>query len=909
MKHHNTALRLALCAALTALTATLSAQTRVPRPEGLFATGRPMSLRPQVAEPAMPGPALPAARTLPRRQRTVRDGVASVLTAYEKTGAGSRDWQNSSESGIMTYDDLGYVLTCNKKGTSYGQPFDYTDTYSYEGNVGGNWVKRVGYEHTNDGDGTETIEREFDSGGRLVRSTRSYISSDGKDKYKDIRFYGYEREPGGELTGKEEWDWDSETGEYYLYNKDDAVWFPLINKYLLFKAYEENGNSDDDLYCSRTRLAFGADSLSYTLVTERNSGYGKDDWHVTGEKGEYYYPEGRRMTSYEINYNDDGTVAWAYGLRIVRTADAPQAGWETLVYEKVGTGADQKPVWTPTEKFEQTVGYSAPHIPGDAPRQRTCYWYSATDGQWQRSRTEACQWAGADILMWTTTRGGDGEDLDGDGVPDESWTATDYYKYTATGEDLGYVEYFGDGYVVMYFTNTGGERPGYYYYDYYTASGTLLKRLRVVRTRVSWTRYDARQTVEEWKDDQWQAAAGTIELPDNGQTVRLTLGADGYPATEERLDGGEIISKYVYTYSATGFTRDGYRRDDDGGTLTQYDHYVLGMIDDNIMRETYIDMTNPSRSNQIDKNLLTGVIIQYNWDEASGSFIFGYCFPNPVYTEDADGWRTMVMYYVTDKKTGEAAPGSKTLTQISTGTQVEYLWYGTEWVPTHYHANYAIPVDFAYIRPADPAYEIGATLESELGMSLAQSDADRFCNRRYAIANWNIADERWDYQVNTSETVSVEGNTLTSVERNELSGSTTETRVSVDSERRLLSERELYTDNGRVNKRETIFTYDGEGNLTSETYNNDSFDGNYEKRVYVYHWGHITISGIGLPEADGGQAPRVEGGRIVSPDGARLSVIDMAGRRVAEGAGSVAVPAKGVYIVSSRGRSYKMAVR
>lgn len=761
--------------------------------------------------------------------------------------------QQGTADGSVTYDDIGRVATLTDDGL--------LTTYAYDVHTTPDWTRRVGTST----EGSDTVARLFDARGRLIRSTQTVMKA--KEKRRQTYYYAYNASPQGEITGSDEYDWDSELGTFTLTYASRKVWFPLRGEYLDVPTYyPSTGDS--------TAITLAADGLSYTTTTYRRSAEAQPWWKSTALT-RYFSTEGENLGSITVRYTQAGEIDSYSGDRTVEEFDVPQKGWVTLTSYTYSSSSYVDMNELPGSRYEQTVGYDAPLIPGGAARERISYTYNLNTHEWKQTEQVAMEWLYGDILHTSTT--------------DKNYKTTDTYaRFSPQGEPTATAELFTGGYVCIYNKENTDKAT---YLDYYDDNRRLTQQVRYTDT---YGATGACRQYETLNAGVWTPATGTLQLAG----YEVTLNADGTIAQMRRIstDDGIEPDLYVYTYTATGYEEATFWTNWKGENIAMGKETYTLLADGTVRHDTYKydDDGQISSARREDRNASTGLNIFYTWSSSSGFTEKSRSASNSEYEQD--GWH-VVLYR--DLIGGEAVNSSK-MESRGGGDEpfitVNYVWENQAWRPVRKSESYSGPiVDFEALWPESPLAPVYYTREDDFLSSISTMPWLSFSTYYRIEYSWDSSTSAWKTYNEERQTCAVEGNTLTVTTIQ--NGTTRQTVCRVNDARRI-----LYFEGYNINNHavQLTYTYDADGDLTSEA-------DDLAHTRYDYRYGAIELTPVLGHAADTG-APRIIGRRIELP-GEHLQLLDLAGRLIARGESSVVAPREGVYIVKSGQRAYKVSLR
>lgn len=739
------------------------------------------------------------------------------------------------------------------------------------------WSKKV--KTTTDSYGRTSVAtdtRTLDEQNRLTHS--DFVQWDGN--YVETSDISYDHNPKGDLVYSSTHIVRSDGDDWFSFSQH--TWFEPIKGYLF-----STGN-DDSRYC----FEVCKDGMSYIEYADYKRETG---WVRSYATHNFFDPFGERLSSYTVNYNNNGSIDWCDGDSTEIQLDVPKSGWVTIIRHEVSKGEDGNISFKPSEKEEMTynVYNHSSCIQANGDRGSVRYTWNSEDGTWEREYGDFYEWVGDNIAKCS------------DGPDDDN---AYYEKYDADGNDLYNIYYNADGsFMTRSFEYSYVDRYFYYHiYRYYTADSVLIKQLRTGEIRDRWTDFPS---IEEYRDGTWTLASGEITINYSTDNYdRYILDEQSRVTEHSCWYGGRLDFKELIAYNANGYQLEVYQLPEGSDTNIYLCRKETLSVSGTVETFERLYMTEDGTiegRNRSEYDTALQVKTYYRWNEELQCYEVSDYYVDPIVTTLADGTEVYIHRRMVD---GQIVNDSKseTLRKDDYYMNASYSWdaANNRWVGYFKceEISYPNPV-FDYVKPAWPLQSL-LCLPTDYdnfggGYSYAENRNDFGTFGRNTRYDWDENINDWVVSYDDQDSAVVEGNKITIDGSNKWGIDDVPTVykniITRDDAHRLLSEK--YYSDGEV--------------ITDEaySYNSDDLVATYvDQRVgKSYEFFYVKATGI-EPVALSKSGLLVNGRSLSSEDGAVLTVSDLSGRTLAKGA-SVTMNAAGVYLVTAGGKSYKVVVK
>lgn len=835
----------------------------------------------------------------------------TLLTGWSKT-----ENNGTPETGKITYDKYGRFSVVD-----YGS---YKDLYTYTTDAtGAKWTTKLVRRQT--GDYIENLykeERTLDANGHVTK--RSIYDNRYGDKdltLKEEYEYDYGQDPNGV---------EVKSVSYDMYDginqPNDATlrkWFAPTKSYIEVVYYPRE-----------EKVEIVVDRTNY--IIKKYSKNDNGDWELSGEEYHYYSAEGRDLGQMECSYAN-GTIYNGSGNRTELQPDTPEAGFTTEIDYVMYPYTEPTNTWVYNGKKVYSNNYELPKTQANGDFSCKRYKYDTSKGAWVLTAAQTGTWTPEGLLQETYEEYENGE---------LEWRETGLYKYSATGEEEGYVLPFKNGgYVIE--TDIAGVDGSYY--TFYDKNHNVTRRLRAIyKNGKDSGSYDSavpnEKIYEEWKGSKWVAVTSDLMIGDGANHMEVKFNVKGQMTQWDEYENGLHTEHVVYTYLDNGYIEESYDTE-----TNKVDEYTKVTIDAaNVV--TYINYEYNSSGKIIwgEKCVTypTGKQLYYKWSSDLQDYQLVSTTAKTLTTTAADGTKTSIYRYVDDNgnvvETRKESYYYKDDVQRSeTYNKVDGQWVGEE----KREEEPVTAPHFEVLDPQDPT----ACNDEYFYPYDGDEEEDVFPNSTTNSTYWGWKDGQW---VVTSQNNIVysqpDDNTLVQT-TTYLSDQTADNRDpryeketyydsrKRDSRNNLVEHKygstilEIYDGTTTQNSQSEVidsYTYNDEGLLTShkhEEYSGQASDASASaaraagtlqltrSTVTNYYYTELNVvNGITATTADAAKPAFSVSGRTVSVAGkaAAISLYTLDGQLVATSAtGHVEAPANGAFIAVSGAAKCKIVVK
>lgn len=837
----------------------------------------------------------------------------TLLTGWSKT-----ENNGTPETGKITYDKYGRFSVVD-----YGS---YKDLYTYTTDAtGAKWTTKLVRRQT--GDYIENLykeERTLDANGHVTK--RSIYDNRYGDKdltLKEEYEYDYGQDPNGV---------EVKSVSYDMYDginqPNDATlrkWFAPTKSYIEVVYYPRE-----------EKVEIVVDRTNY--IIKKYSKNDNGDWELSGEEYHYYSAEGRDLGQMECSYAN-GTIYNGSGNRTELQPDTPEAGFTTEIDYVMYPYTEPTNTWVYNGKKVYSNNYELPKTQANGDLSYKRYKYDTSKGAWVLTAAQTGTWTPEGLLQETYEEYENGE---------LEWRETGLYKYSATGEEEGYVLPFKNGgYVIE--TDIAGVDGSYY--TFYDKNHNVTRRLRAIYKDGKDSGSDSYESTvpeehiyEELKNGKWVTVTTDLLIGDGDNHLEVKFNAKGQMTQWDEYENGFHTEHVVYTYLDNGYIEESYDTE-----TNKVDEYTKVTIDAaNVV--TYINYEYNSSGKIIwgEKCVTypTGKQLYYKWSSDLQDYQLVSTTAKTLTTTAADGTKTSIYRYVDDNgnvvETRKESYYYKDDVQRSeTYNKVDGQWVGEE----KREEEPVTAPHFEVIDPQDPT----ACNDEYFYPYDGDEEEDVFPNSSTNSTYWGWKDGQW---VVTSQNNIVysqpDDNTLVQT-TTYLSDQTADNRDpryeketyydsrKRDSRNNLVEHKygstilEIYDGTTTQNSQSEVidsYTYNDEGLLTShkhEEYSGQASDASASaaraagtlqltrSTVTNYYYTELNVvNGITATTADAAKPAFSVSGRTVSVAGkaAAISLYTLDGQLVATSAtGNVEAPANGAFIAVSGAAKCKIVVK
>lgn len=837
----------------------------------------------------------------------------TLLTGWSKT-----ENNGTPETGKITYDKYGRFSVVD-----YGS---YKDLYTYTTDAtGAKWTTKLVRRQT--GDYIENLykeERTLDANGHVTK--RSIYDNRYGEKdltLKEEYEYDYSQSPNGV---------EVKSVSYDMYDginqPNDATlrkWFAPTKSYIEVVYYPRE-----------EKVEIVVDRTNY--IIKKYSKNDNGDWELSREEYHYYSAEGRDLGQMECSYAN-GTIYNGSGNRTELQPDTPEAGFTTEIDYVMYPYTEPTNTWVYNGKKVYSNNYELPKTQANGDFSNKRYKYDTSKGAWVLTAAQTGTWTPEGLLQETYEEYENGE---------LEWRETGLYKYSATGEEEGYVLPFKNGgYVIE--TDIAGVDGSYY--TFYDKNHNVTRRLRAIYKDGKDSGSDSYESTvpeehiyEELKNGKWVTVTTDLLIGDGDNHLEVKFNDKGQMTQWDEYENGFHTEHVVYTYLDNGYIEESYDTE-----TNKVDEYTKVTIDAaNVV--TYINYEYNSSGKIIwgEKCVTypTGKQLYYKWSSDLQDYQLVSTTAKTLTTTAADGTKTSIYRYVDDNgnvvETRKESYYYKDDVQRSeTYNKVDGQWVGEE----KREEEPVTAPHFEVLDPQDPT----ACNDEYFYPYDGDEEEDVFPNSTTNSTYWGWKDGQW---VVTSQNNIVysqpDDNTLVQT-TTYLSDQTADNRDpryeketyydsrKRDSRNNLVEHKygstilEIYDGTTTQNSQSEVidsYTYNDEGLLTShkhEEYSGQASDASASaaraagtlqltrSTVTNYYYTELNVvNGITATTADAAKPAFSVSGRTVSVAGkaAAISLYTLDGQLVATSAtGHVEAPANGAFIAVSGAAKCKIVVK
>lgn len=524
------------------------------------------------------------------------------------------------ETGKITYDKYGRFSVVD-----YGS---YKDLYTYTTDAtGAKWTTKLVRRQT--GDYIENLykeERTLDANGHVTK--RSIYDNRYGDKdltLKEEYEYDYGQDPNGV---------EVKSVSYDMYDginqPNDATlrkWFAPTKSYIEVVYYPRE-----------EKVEIVVDRTNY--IIKKYSKNDNGDWELSREEYHYYSAEGRDLGQMECSYAN-GTIYNGSGNRTELQPDTPEAGFTTEIDYVMYPYTEPTNTWVYNGKKVYSNNYELPKTQANGDFSNKRYKYDTSKGAWVLTAAQTGTWTPEGLLQETYEEYENGE---------LEWRETGLYKYSATGEEEGYVLPFKNGgYVIE--TDIAGVDGSYY--TFYDKNHNVTRRLRAIYKDGKDSGSDSYESTvpeehiyEELKNGKWVTVTTDLLIGDGDNHLEVKFNAKGQMTQWDEYENGFHTEHVVYTYLDNGYIEESYDTE-----TNKVDEYTKVTIDAaNVV--TYINYEYNSSGKIIwgEKCVTypTGKQLYYKWSSDLQDYQLVSTTAKTLTTTAADGTKTSIYRYVDD---------------------------------------------------------------------------------------------------------------------------------------------------------------------------------------------------------------------------------------------------------------------
>ncbi len=837
----------------------------------------------------------------------------TLPTSWTKT-----ENNGTPETGKITYDKYGRFSEVD-----YGT---YKDLYTYDTNeTGSKWSKKLVRRQR----GKNTVdhykeERTFDQYNR-VSTIKIYENPYGLGlMLVEEREYDYSQNAEG--IEVKDVDYDIYNDVHQPQQVELLKWFAPTKSYISI-TYDARYEKVD----------FEVNGTNYALKR-----YFKDynnEWVLGNTEERYFTADGRDLGYLNCSYSD-GEISVCDGQKTELLLNTPEAGYTTEIRSQMSSYSEPANTWAYNEKYVYSNNKDLPKTQANGDRSEKYYRYETSKADWDLKNVETGAWTPDGFLKETY------ESYDG-GVLD--YTETSFFKYSATGEEEGYVLPFKNGGYVLETDMKGVDGS---YYTFYDKNHNVTRQLRAIyKDGKDSGDYSYESTVpeehiyEELKNGKWVTVTTDLMIGDGDNHLEVKFNAKGQMTQWDEYEEGLHTEHVVYTYLDNGYIEESYN------TITnKVDEYTQVTIDAaNVVTYINYEYSSSGKVRWGEKYVTypTGKQLQYRWSSSIGDFELQSTTAKTLTTTAADGTRTSIYREIDDN--GNVVETRKESSYYKDGAnrRETYNKVDGQWVGEEKSEQEPVTApQFEVLDLQDPT----ACNDEYFYPYDSDEEEDVFPSSSTNHTSWGWKDGQWAIR-NQETTVYSQPDENTLVQTfTEISDQTIddpnlpyEKRTNYDSRKRdsrknLVEHKygsttlKIYDDGTTTQNRQSeiidSYTYNDEGLLTShkhEEYSGQASDASASATraastlqltssiITNYYYTELNIvNGITSTSANATKPAFAVSGRTVSAVGksAAISLYTLDGQLVATSAtGQVEAPANGIFIAVSGTAKCKIVVK
>lgn len=818
------------------------------------------------------------------------------------------------ETGKITYDKYGRFSVVD-----YGS---YKDLYTYDINeTGSKWS-------------TKLVRRQ--TGEKIVDRYKEVRTFDQYNRVSTIKVYEDLYDNGLMLVKEREYDYSQYAKGIQVKNVDYGMQDQSFQVELL-KWFAPTQSYISITYNARNeKIEFEVNGTNYVLKRYYND-Y-NNEWVLSNTEERYFTADGREMGYLNCTYSD-GQIINSDGQKTELLPNTPEAGYTTEIHSYMNSYSEPSNTWVYNEKYVYSNNYELPKIQANGDLSYKRYKYDTSKGAWVLTSAETGTWTPEGLLQGTY------EEYD-NGVLD--YTETALFKYSATGEEEGYVLPFKNGGYVIETDMKGVDGS---YYTFYDKNHNVTRRLRAIYKDGKDSGSDSYESTvpeehiyEELKNGKWVTVTTDLLIGDGDNHLEVKFNAKGQMTQWDEYENGFHTEHVVYTYLDNGYIEESYNTE-----TNKVDEYTQVTIDAaNVVTYINYEYNNSSQIIWGEKCVTypTGKQLYYKWSSDLQDYQLVSTTAKTLTTTAADGTKTSIYREIDDNgnvvETRKESYYYKDDVQRSeTYNKVDGQWVGEE---KREQEPITAP-QFEVLDPQDPT----ACNDEYFYPYDGDEEEDVFPNSTTNSTYWGWKDGQW---VVTSQNNIVysqpDDNTLVQT-TTYLSDQTADNRDpryeketyydsrKRDSRNNLVEHKygstilEIYDGTTTQNSQSEVidsYTYNDEGLLTShkhEEYSGQASDASASaaraastlqltrSTVTNYYYTELdVVNGITSTTADATKPAFAVSGRTVSVVGkaAAISLYTLDGQLVATSAtGHVEAPANGAFIAVSGAAKCKIVVK
>ncbi len=549
-----------------------------------------------------------------RRAKKADEMIKKTLpTSWTKT-----ENNDTPETGKITYDKYGRFSEVD-----YGT---YKDLYTYDTNeTGSKWS-------------TKLVRRQ--RGKNTVDHYKEERTFDQYNRVSTIKVYTDRLGPSLMLEEEREYDYshNAEGVEVknvdYIPNNDVhqpgqvemLKWFAPTQSYISITydaQYEE--------------VELEVNGTNYTI--KRYSKNRANELVLTGTEEHYFTADGRELGYLNCSYFD-GRISYREGRKTEILPNTPEVGFTTEIKYQASSYLETANEWTYSEKRVFTNNQDLPKIQANGDRSYKQYSYNTDKAEWVLKKNKTEEWTSEGFLKETWEEYYDNGELDS--------RETGIIKYSAQGEEEGYVMPFKNGGYVMETDIPGVDGS---YLTFYDKNHNVTRQLRAIYKDEKGD-YVYESTVpeetiyEELKNGQWVPVTTDLMFGDGDTHLEVKFNDKGQMTQWDEYEEGVHTEHVVYTYLDNGYIEQSFNPETD-----KVDEYTQVTKDvNNVVTYISYEYNNNGSIRWGEKYVTypTGKQLQYTWSSSLGDFKLQNTTAKTLTSTAADGTRTSIFRKIDD---------------------------------------------------------------------------------------------------------------------------------------------------------------------------------------------------------------------------------------------------------------------
>lgn len=839
----------------------------------------------------------------------------TLPTSWTKT-----ENNGTPETGKITYDKYGRFSVVD-----YGT---YKDLYTYDTNeTGSKWSKKLVRRQR----GENTVDR--------YKEERTF---DQYNRVSTIKVYENPFGTGLMLVEEREYDYSQNLKGIEVKNVDYEIcgdvlqpgqvellkWFAPTKSYISI--------TYNALY---DKVDFEVNGTNYTIKRYRKN-Y-DNELVLTDTEERYFTADGRDLGYLNCSYSE-GQISYSDGQKTELLPNTPEAGFTTEIRSQISPYLEDANTWVYNEKYVYSNNKDLPKIQANGDRSEKYYRYETSKADWDLKNVETGTWTPEGFLKETY------ESYD-DGVLD--YTETGLIKYSATGEEEGYVVPFKDGGYVLETDIPGVDGS---YYTFYDKNHNVTRQLRAIYKDGKDTGFDSYESTvpeehiyEELKNGKWVTVTTDLLIGDGDNHLEVKFNAKGQMTQWDEYENGLHTEHVVYTYLDNGYIEESYDTE-----TNKVDEYTQVTIDAaNVVTYINYEYNSSGKVRWGEKCVTypTGKQLYYKWSSDLQDYKLVSTTVKTLTSTAADGTKTSIFRNIDDNGNVVETRKESYYDKDGAHRREVYNMVNGQWVGESKSEDEPVTVpQFEVLDLQDPT----ASNDEYFYPYDNDEDEDVFPSSSTNYTTWGWKDGQWAIGKQEVTVYSQPDENTLVMTYTEISDNTIydpnlpyEKRTNYDSRKRdsrnnLIEHKyggstlEIYNGTTTQNRQYEIidsYTYNDEGLLTShkhEEYHSQEADASASAAraasaastlqltrsiVTNYYYTELNIvNGITSTTADATKPAFAVSGRTVSVvgKGAAISLYTLDGQCVATSAtGQVEAPTHGVFVAVSGAAKCKIVVK